>query len=105
MITHEQVLRDLDSASKIVCLLTSVARAAFHVADDTEERCFGCNVEYVVFGPSHDKLCAALDNLEDFPDDNEEYIMDGPARAALELEKLLHNIRNWVVQTGGASNE
>lgn len=55
MITHEQVVRDLDSASKIICLLTNVARAAFYVADDTEERCFGSKVEYVVPESSYGK--------------------------------------------------
>lgn len=105
MITHEQVVRDLDSASKIICLLTNVARAAFYVADDTEERCFGSKVEYVVPESSYGKLCVALDSLEELPDDNDEVIMTGPARAALELEKLLHNIRDWVVQTGGANSE
>lgn len=75
----------LASAAKVVATLVEVARAAWNVADNTAES----NGEYIVMESCVNELSAALDALDELPDDQPGFAMTGPARAEWALRELL----------------
>ena len=78
----------LDSASKVVAALVQVARAAWHAADDSEEVLTDYGRAHRITGPDFDELSDALDVLDELPDDQPGYVMNGPARAEWALRNL-----------------
>ena len=85
----DELRAKLDSASKVVAALVQVARAAWHAADDSEEVLTDDGRAHRIFGPDFDELSDALDVLDELPDDQPGYVMNGPARAEWALRNLL----------------
>ena len=75
----------LASAAKVVATLVEVARAAWKMANNTAES----NGEYIVMESCVNELSAALDALDELPDDQPGRVMTGPARAEWALSELL----------------
>lgn len=71
---------------RIINLLLNVAVAAFHLCDDTAD---DGGDELRTDRASFDTLSAALDKLDELPDDQPGYVMEGPAKAAWALRALL----------------
>jgi len=73
-------------AADVIRMLAEVARAAFHLADDTED----AGDEFLrTDRADFDALSAALDKLDELPDDQPGVTMGGPARAEWALRALL----------------
>lgn len=78
-----------ETQQKALAGLVQVARAAWHAADDSEERCGDDGREHVVQSNDFDDLSNALDALEELPDDQPGYVMYGPAKAEWALRDLM----------------
>ena len=81
----DELRAKLAGASKVVAMLVAVARSAWNVADNTME----FNGEYSVMESCVNELSDALDALDELPDDQPGYVMNGPARAEWALRNLL----------------
>jgi hypothetical protein len=80
----------LPKQRRIVRDLIDVARAAFTAADDTED---AGDPDFVKMDRAgYDALSAALDVLDELPDDQPDVTMSGPARAEWALRALLDGI-------------
>jgi len=69
--------------------LFAVADAAYFALEDCEEVAGGPDVEYRIEANHYIDLCAALDALEELPDDKPGYTLSEPARAEWALRDLL----------------
>ena len=85
----DELRAKLDSASRVVAALVQVARAAWRAADDSEEVLTDDGRAHRIIGPDFDELSDALDVLDELPDDQPGYVMNGPARAEWALRNLL----------------
>lgn len=80
-----RMILERHAGRETVTKLIAVARAAFHAADDSEEREGDDGREYVIDSRSFDELSNALDAFDELPDDRPGYTMTGPARAEWAL--------------------
>lgn len=69
----------------VINALLAVAAAAFHLCDNTENDGKTRTVDDFDF----QALSDALDKLDELPDDQPGYIMEGPAKASWALRTLL----------------
>jgi hypothetical protein len=73
----------------IIKSLIEAVRATFIALDDSEEGCGDDGRMHVIDSTNFDAVCAAMDLLEELPDDRPGYTMDAPGKAEWALRNLL----------------
>lgn len=72
---------------RVVEDLIELAYRSWRMCDDTEDR--GAPDELIAARDSWDRLAAALDKLDDLPDDQPGYVMEAAAKARWALRRIL----------------
>jgi len=84
----DELRAKMAEASKVVASLVQVARAAWHSADNTMEVDGENGTEFHIDAVYFGELSDALDTLDELPDDQPGYVMNGPAKAEWALRHL-----------------